>query len=145
MTANYLWFEVKTKRDIITVEGTTKTITEPYLVDASNFTDAECSIHEHLKHDPGFIVSHIRTKKLSEVIPDKTDEGAWFECRVQYTILDMEKCKEKKTYLNYLVQGEDTEKATQSLNEFMKGSTSDWSLVKIAETKIIDVVTPDPF
>lgn len=142
MTANYLWFEVKTKRDTITDNGKVKSITETYLVDAVTFTDAETAINRHLKNDPGFIVTHVRTKKLTEVIPAKTNEDPWFECRLQFTILDFEKGKEKKTRTNYLVQGEDTEKATKALNEFMKGTSSDWSLVKIAETKIIDVIQP---
>jgi hypothetical protein len=71
MTANYLWFEVKTKRDTIIDNGKVKSYTETYLVDAVTFTDAETAINRHLKIDPGFIVTHARTKNLTEVIPPR--------------------------------------------------------------------------
>ena len=42
------WFECKVKYDKMTEDGSQKTVTEPYLVDALSFTEAEARITEEI-------------------------------------------------------------------------------------------------
>ena len=45
----YNWFECKVKYEKMQGSGVQKTVTEPYLVDALSFTEAESRIIEEIK------------------------------------------------------------------------------------------------
>ena len=64
----YNWFECKIKYDKMLDTGMQKSVTEPYLVDALSFTEAEERIvHEMQPFISGdFTVSDIRRKKFVE-------------------------------------------------------------------------------
>ena len=48
--------------------------------------------------------------------------------------------KEKRTNINYLVQGASTQAAFKNTEEVMKGSLIDYAIASITETKFLDVV-----
>ena len=59
----YNWFECKIRYDKMLETGMQKTVTEPYLVDALSFTEAEARIIEEIKPfiSGEFTVSDIKT------------------------------------------------------------------------------------
>ena len=136
------YFEVKIKCDRIQEDGSEKKVTESYLVDALTFTEAETFIvKEALSCSNGdFDVVSITKTKITELI-DSNDAKAdkWYKCKAIFLTIDERTSKEKKNSVYYLVLGNDLGTAKARLVEFMKGSCSDYELVKIEETPIMDV------
>ena len=97
----------------------------------------------------------------------RTRTANWFVCRVSYDktmedglqkkvkelyvvdamsfteaetrIIDEKTDKEKKTAVNYLVQGSSLENARKNIDEVMGGTMIDYVIAAVAETSIMDV------
>ena len=93
------WFECKVKYDKTMENGLVKTVTEPYLVDAVNFTEAERRFIDEIQPfmTGEFTVTDIRRARLSEVVEsiDLTDDH-WYKARIAYITLDEKKGVEKR-------------------------------------------------
>lgn len=65
----HTWFECKIRYEKTMENGTTKKVTEPYLVDALSFTEAESRIIEEVTPfiSGEFIVSDIKRAKYTEL------------------------------------------------------------------------------
>ena len=136
------WFECKIKYDKTLENGLTKPVTEPYLVDALSFTEAEARIIEEMTPylSGEFTVSDIKRAKYSELFfAEDTSADRWFKCKLTFITLDEKSGAEKKTSTNILVQASDLRDAVKKLDEGMKGSMADYIISSIAETAIMDV------
>ena len=136
------WFECKIKYDKTLKNGLTKPVTEPYLVDALSFTEAEARIIEEMTPylSGEFTVSDIKRAKYSELFfAEDTSADRWFKCKLSFITLDEKSGAEKKTSTNVLVQASDLRDAVKKLDEGMKGSMADYIISSIAETAIMDV------
>ena len=136
------WFECKIKYDKTLENGLTKPVTEPYLVDALSFTEAEARIIEEMTPylSGEFTVSDIKRAKYSELFfAEDTSADRWFKCKLTFITLDEKSGAEKKTSSNVLVQASDLRDAVKKLDEGMKGSMADYIISSIAETAIMDV------
>ena len=136
------WFECKIKYDKTLENGLTKPVTEPYLVDALSFTEAEARIIEEMTPylSGEFTVSDIKRAKYSELFfAEDTSADRWFKCKLTFITLDEKSGAEKKTSTNVLVQASDLRDAVKKLDEGMKGSMADYLISSIAETAIMDV------
>lgn len=136
------WFECKIKYEKTMDNGQVKKVTEPYLVDAINFTEAEKRIIEEMTPfmTGEFQVADIKRARYAELFETPGDEAdRWFKCKLTFVTLD-EKCgAEKKTSQNVLVQASDLRGAIKRLDEGMKGSMMDYVISSVAETPIMDV------
>ena len=136
------WFECKIKYDKTLENGLTKPVTEPYLVDALSFTEAEARIIEEMTPylSGEFTVSDIKRAKYSELFfAEDTSADRWFKCKLTFITLDEKSGAEKKTSTNVLVQASDLRDAVKKLDEGMKGSMADYLISSKAETAIMDV------
>ena len=136
------WFECKIKYDKTLENGLTKPVTEPYLVDALSFTEAEARIIEEMTPylSGEFTVSDIKRAKYSELFfAEDTSADRWFKCKLTFITLDEKSGAEKKTSTNVLVQASDLRDAVKKLDEGMKRSMADYLISSIAETAIMDV------
>jgi hypothetical protein len=136
------WFECKIKYDKTLENGLTKPVTEPYLVDALSFTEAEARIIEEMTPfiSGEFTVSDIKRAKYSELFfAEDTVADRWFKCKLTFITLDEKSGSEKKTSTNVLVQASDLRDAVKKLDEGMKGSMADYIISSMAETAIMDV------
>lgn len=119
-----------------------KKVTEQYLFDAFSFTDAEAMAIEYIKPivSGEFSIKTIKRAGFSEVfLSTEENRDRHFKCKVAFITLDEKSGKEKKTNTNMLVQASDTDDAIAHLNERMKGTLSDYEIVAVAETNIMDV------
>ena len=120
-----------------------KKVTEPYLVDALSFTEAEARIIEEMTpYICGeFSVADVGRAKFSEIFFAEDDINAsyWYKVKLGFITLDEKTGAEKKTYTNVLVQASDLRDAVKRLDEGMKGSMADYIIVSVAETPIMDV------
>lgn len=136
------WFECKIQYEKTMENGVQKKVTEPYLVDAFSFTEAEGRIIEEITPfiSGEFKVTDIKRANYLEVHPS-TDSNAdrWFKFKLQFIVLDEKSGKEKKTPCFVLVQAADFKDAIRKLEESMKGSMADYIIASCNETAYMDV------
>lgn len=136
------FFECKIRYEKVAENGMNKKVTEPYLVDALSFTEAESRIIEEITpYMTGeFVVSDIKRANYSEVFfSDEESAHKWYKCKLQFITLDEKSGAEKKTATNILVQAADLKDAIKKLDEGMKGTLADYESASVSETAIMDV------
>lgn len=138
----YGWFECKIKYEKMIENGTLKKVTEPFLVDAVNFTDAEKRIIE--EREPfmtgEFEVSDIKRAPYKELFESPLESAdKWYKAKLIFITLDEKKGTEKKTTSNILVQAADFAGALEAVLENMSSSMIDYTIASITETPIMDV------
>ena len=134
------WFLVKVSYEKTLENGMQKKVTEPYLVDALSFTEAEARIIEELRPfiSGEFQVTGINRAHYAEVFTD-ADGNRWYKVRLRYFTLDEKTGVEKQTPARMLVSASSLEEALANFTRGMKGTLSDYALVGIEETPIEDV------
>lgn len=139
------WFLCKVSYEKILENGMQKKVTEPYLVDALSFTEAEARIiEEMIPFITGeFTVSAVGRAKLSEVFFNE-DGDRYYKAKIYFITLDEKSGIEKKTAAQMLVQASNLKEAITVLEEGMKGTLADYTIASIAETQIMDVYPFDP-
>lgn len=140
--AMHTWFECKIRYEKTMENGMNKKVTEPYLVDALSFTEAEARIIEELQPliTGEFTVSDIKRANYSELFASEEEAAdRWYKCKLVFITLDEKSGAEKKTTTNVLVQAADLRDAIKKLDEGMKGTMADYQQASISETAIMDV------
>lgn len=140
------WFECKVKYEKTMENGLTKKVSEPYLVDAISFTEAEKRTIEEIRPfmTGEFVISDIKRANYSEVFfCDAESADRWFKCKLSFITLDEKSGAEKKTNSYALVQAGDLREAIKYLDEQMKGTIMDYQIASVAETMIMDVYPYD--
>jgi hypothetical protein len=126
--------------------GLTKKVSEPYLVDAISFTEAEKRIIEEIRPfmTGEFVISDIKRANYSEVFfCDAESADRWFKCKLSFITLDEKSGAEKKSNSYALVQAGDLREAIKYLDEQMKGTIMDYQIASVTETMIMDVYPYD--
>lgn len=134
------WFECKVRYDKLQENGAAKKVTEPYLVDAMSFTEAEARITEEQTPfiSGEFSVSAVKRTKISEIFFDENGDK-WYLVKVGFITIDEKTAVEKRSYSLILVQATSFKNAYDNFIEGMKGTMADYEIVQINETMIMDV------
>lgn len=134
------WFEVKVKYDKMLETGVQKTVTEPYLVDALSFTEAEARITEEMKPfiSGDFVVSAVKKERYTDIFYNENGDR-WYKVKANFITIDEKTAVEKKTANLMLVQAGNFEEALKVFLEGMKGTMADYEIASIAETSLMDV------
>lgn len=138
----HTWFECKIRYEKMMENGMIQKVTEPYLVDALSFTEAEARIIEEVTPfiTGEFTVSDIKRANYSKLfVSDEEAADRWFKCRLFFITLDEKSGAEKKTASFVLVQAADLRDAVRKLDEGMKGTMADYQIRAVTETAIVDV------
>lgn len=134
------WFECKVGYEKMLENGMQKKVTEPYLVDAMSFTEAETRIIEEIKPyiSGEFTITDIKRAKFSELFfNDKGDR--YFKAKIYFITLDEKSGAEKKTAVQMLAQASDIKEAMLIIEKGMEGTLADYSIASLTETLIMDV------
>ncbi|SEA09285.1 protein of unknown function [Porphyromonadaceae bacterium KH3R12] len=136
----YNWFECKIRYDKMLETGMQKTVTEPYLVDALSFTEAEARIIEEIKPfiSGEFSVSDIKRVKYTESFFNETGDR-YYKAKLYFITLDEKSGSEKKTAVNMLVQASSLKEAVEIVEGEMKKTMIDYAIASVTETAIMDV------
>lgn len=134
------WFKTSVRFDKMLENGTVKKVTEPYLVDALSFTEAEARIIEEVTPfiSGDFTVSAVKKSKISEIFRDDMGDK-WYLVKVAFITIDEKTAVEKRSVSQILVQANDFANAVENFNDGMKDTLADFEIVSVAETPIIDV------
>lgn len=140
------WFECKVRYDKTHEDGSEKRVTELYTVDALSFTEAEASIIDNMAvYVSGELkIANINPANYNEIFfSGNDDDDLWFKARLAFITID-DKNKEKRTYVNYLIQAKSMERAKRYVDEVMGETIIDYELKSLSETKIFDVFEHEP-
>lgn len=134
------WFECKIRYDKIMENGLVKKVTEPYMVDALSFTEAEARIIKEMTPfiSGDFSVSAVKRTKISEIFRDETADR-WYLAKVAFITIDEKTGAEKRAVSQILVAGSDFKSAYDNFTDGMKGTLGDFELVSLTETPLMDV------
>lgn len=137
----HAYFLSTVRYDKVMENGLQKTVNEQYLFDALSFTEAEARTIEELKPyiSGEFSIPQIVKPRISELfLSDDTAADRYYKVKVSFITLDEKSGAEKKTNSFILVQASDFKNAYDRFIEGMKGSMSDYEIVSIVETMIMD-------
>ncbi|MDE6715455.1 MAG: DUF4494 domain-containing protein [Muribaculaceae bacterium] len=134
------WFECKVKYDKMMENGVMKSVSEPYLVDALSFTEAEARITEEMRPfiSGEFSIATVKREKIAEIFYDETGDK-WYKVKTVFITLDERSGVEKKTAVLMLVQADCFKSALDNFMEGMKGTLADFEIASIVETPLLDV------
>lgn len=136
------YFECVVKFEKTMENGMVKKVSEPYIVDALSFTEAEKRFLEYIEPymSGEYEVKAVKRANYSEIV-SATDEDAdkWFKAKVAFITLDEKTGIEKKSAQNMLVQAADLRDAVKRLDKHMEGTLADYEISAVAETAIMDV------
>ena len=138
MTNN--WFECKVKYVKIDENGKEKKVTEPYLVDAVSFTEAEARIHTELEKmiHSDFMVTGISKSNINELFPNENG-ACWFKAKTSFVTVDEESGKEKKSNSYMLVEANNVKDAYEFLTEGLSDMIVPFEIPSVTESPIMDV------
>ena len=139
MMVNYFLSTVRYEKTM--ENGLNKTVSEQYLFDALSFTEAEARTIEELKPyiSGEFSIPQIVKPLISELmLSEDVSADRYYKVKVSFITLDEKSGAEKKTNSFILVQASDFKNAYDRFIEGMKGSMSDYEIVSIVETQILD-------
>lgn len=99
--AMHTWFECRIRYEKVMENGMQKKVTEPYLVDALSFTEAEARIIEEMTPfiSGEFVVADIKRANYGELFPSNDEQDdRWFKCKLVFITLDEKSGAEKKDF-----------------------------------------------
>ncbi|MGG7034710.1 MAG: DUF4494 domain-containing protein [Flavobacterium sp.] len=134
------WYECKVKYRKTNENGVQKVTTEPYLVDALSFTEAETRINEEMSAyiSEEFKITNISVANYAEIHPFENSDR-WFRSKISLIAYDEESGKERKTNMYILVQANDVKEAYDNTITVMKNTMGDYTIPAISESPIMDV------
>lgn len=134
------WYECKVKYRKTNEQGNQKIVTEPYLVDAISFTEAESRINEEMKQyiSEEFRVTNIKPVNYAEIVPCENGDR-YFKSKVSLIAYNKETGKEQKSNIYLLVQAITVEGAFANIIVAMKNTMGEYEIPSVSETKIVDV------
>ena len=141
----YDWYTVKVKYTKEFRDGTLKRVTEPYLVNAASFTDAEARIYEEVGEGirGEFNVTSISKTNFADIF-QYDDSETWFKTKIVHTIEDADSGKEKKMSNNMLVAADTAKDAYERIEENLKTMMSSYEIQAISLTPLVEIYPLDP-
>lgn len=131
-TAN--WFICKIRYEKVMEDGLLKKVTEQYVVDALSFSEAEARITEEMS---GYISGEFDVHEIDRCVfkeiffSDGEMDDSWYKAKLHFITIDEKTNKEKKTVVNYLVQGATLEGARKNIDEVMGGTMIDYRIAGV--------------
>ncbi len=138
------WFECKVRFDKTMENGMIKKVTEPYLVEALTYTEAEARFLKEIEpfvKGVEFEVTDIRKARLSEVFfSNDGNDDRWFKVKLAFITLDEKTGQEKRSVQMMLVQAQDLRVAIKHIDNAMHGTLGDYVIASVSETNLLDVI-----
>lgn len=139
------WFETKVKYDKTMLDtGAIKSVTEPYLVDALSFTEAEARITKEMSPfvSGELTVTAVRKVRFEDVLYHEGGDR-WYKVKINMITIDEKTGAEKRSASFSLVQASEFKLALDYFLEAMKSVLFDFEIVNITEMAYIDVFGAD--
>ena len=135
-----LWYSCKVKYGKQNDEGIMKQVSEPFLVDAMTYTEAESRIYAAMEQNVAgeFTVHSITKTNISEVI-NYEDADYWYKSKVTYSTVDADSGKEVKINTYFLVSAENAKQAYERVESNLSSMLVPFEIPSITLTSIVEV------
>lgn len=137
------WFEVGIRYQKTQEDGSEKSVTEKYAIDALSFTEGESAITEEMA---AYISGEFKVKSMQEAsyrevfFSDKDDDDYWYKAKLQFILIDEKSNKEKRSnVMTYLVQAKSMHRAINNIDEVMGKTMIDYEIIGLSKTNVYDV------
>lgn len=140
------FFEVAVRYDKTMETGAIKSVTEPYIVDALSFTEAEARTIGFMQPyiSGEFKVVKEKITNISEVVPcDDPAADRWYKVKHNIITVNEKTGKEKRTPQYLLFQARSNDDARDRYVAYVKDWMADVELDTVAETKYMDYIRRD--
>ena len=136
------FFEVKVKYDKMQDNGSVKTVTETYALDAMSFTEAEAKITDHMRPfiQGSYEVTAEKIAPYTNYL--RGDSDLYYQ--VKYTFMQFNETngtETKKHLETILINAEDFDEAKAKAVAYQHECVLDWQIDTLKETSIVDVFT----
>ena len=120
--------------------GALKRVSEPYLLAAMTFTDAEARIYEELGQiiRGEFNVVGIARTEIHDIFA-YDDADVWYKCKVRYESMDAESEKARKVNQNFLVSAGSVKEAFERIQESLSTLMVDFEIPSIVVSPIVEI------
>jgi hypothetical protein len=134
------WFTVKVKYTKQLDNGALKRVSEPYLLAAMTFTDAEARIYEELGAviRGEFNVTGISRTEIHDIFFYE-DADVWYKCKVRYDSIDADTEKARKVSQNFLVSANSVKQAFERIEESLSTMMIDFEIPAIIVSPIVEI------
>lgn len=134
------WFTVKVKYTKHMDDGSFKRVSEPYLLAAMTFTDAEARIYDELASSirGEFTVTNIARTDYHDIFHYE-DSDVWYKCKVMYESAADDSEKKKKVTQNFLVSAHSVKEAYERILESLGSMMVDFIVPSITISPIVDI------
>lgn len=134
------WFTVKVKYTKQLDNGALKRVSEPYLLAAMTFTDAEARIYEELGQiiRGEFNVVGIARTEIHDIFA-YDDADTWYKCKVRYETMDADNEKARKVNQNFLVSAGSVKEAFERIQESLSTLMVDFEIPSIIVSPIVEI------
>lgn len=138
------WYQVKVKFTNESQDGTLRKVTEPYLVSAGSFSEAEEKIYKEVGEfvRGEFLVIAIDRCDFADIFKYEDCE-TYFKAKVAFSI-ENDSGKEKKVANSFLVAAKDVQQANERIENSLKGLMSTFEVQKIESSPIVEVLIEEP-
>ena len=134
------WFKVKVKYTKQLESGSFKRVSEPYLLSATTFTDAEARIYEELGSfiRGEFSVMGITREDIQDIF-QYDDADTWFKCKISYDNIDDEGDKKRTVTQNFLVSAKTVKDSYERIEESLETLMLDYQIISIIASPIVEI------
>ena len=134
------WFKVKVKYTKQLESGSFKRVSEPYLLSAMTFTDAEARIYEELGSfiRGEFSVMGISREDIQDIF-QYDDADTWFKCKISYENIDDEGDKKRTVTQNFLVSAKTVKDSYERIEESLETLMLDYQIISIIASPIVEI------
>ena len=137
------WFQVKVKYTKQNDGGTFKRVTEPYLLAAMTFTDAEARIYEELGNviRGEFHVIAIQRMDIHDIFTFD-DSDVWYKAKISYQTESEEGEKARKVTNSFLVSASSVKEAHDRVKESLSTFLVDFKIPSVSVSPIVEIFPP---
>lgn len=140
-----MYYEAKAKYYRTDIDGAVKTINENYVVEASNFAEAETRTLEHIAAltDIDFErkVTALKQSNIGNIIDESGEaDGKFYRCKVSVLMTDDETLRECAVPAYHLVYGISIDDAGEQLKKYLDKKESEYDILSVQETNIVDII-----
>ena len=134
------WFTVKVKYTKQLDNGALKRVSEPYLLAAMTFTDAEARIYEELGQiiRGEFNVMGIARTDVHDIF-GYDDSDTWYMCKVKYESVAADAERAKKITQKFLVSAGSAKQAYDRIKESLSTMLVDFEIPSIVVSPIVEI------
>lgn len=135
------WFEVGIRYQKTQEDGSEKSVTEKYAIDALSFMEGESAITEEMAAyiSGEFKVKSMQEASYREVFFSDKDDDYWYKAKLQFILIDEKSNKEKRSNVTYLVQAKSMHRAINNIDEVMGKTMIDYEIIGLSKTNVYDV------